>query len=310
MFLVLATSPAYRRNTHFNYITTERISIMTPLSDTEFKQLRDYIEKSCGIALGDEKAYLVENRLVGLLTDTGCATFGDLYRKAVSEPQLGLRDKIVDAMTTNETSWFRDLYPFQIFEQSLLKNFNQEIVSGARKKIRIWCAASSTGQEPYSLAITLQEFSRKVSTQPLQCTEIIATDISPSVLFLATTGRYDQISMSRGMPQELRDRYFTNSGNIWILTDKIRKMVTFKKLNLQEDFAHLGRFDIIFCRNVLIYFSESFKRRLLERFAGLLNPGGIFFLGASESMSNYSDRFTMVQETKHIYYKLGREVRV
>ncbi|HEX7511029.1 MAG TPA: protein-glutamate O-methyltransferase CheR [Chitinivibrionales bacterium] len=282
---------------------------MIALSDAEFKQFRDFIEKSCGISLGDEKAYLVENRLVGLLTETGAATFGELYRKAVNEPQLGLRDKIVDAMTTNETSWFRDLYPFSIFENTILKQFTQEIASGKRKRIRIWCAACSTGQEPYSLAMTLQEFSRKVSPQVLQCTEIIATDISPSVLFLAIAGRYDQISMSRGMPQELRDRYFTNSGKVWLLNDKIRKMVTFKKLNLQDDFAQLGVFDVVFCRNVLIYFSESFKRRLFERFAGLLNSGGIFFLGASESVSNYSNRFIMVQDNKHIYYKLDSGVR-
>jgi chemotaxis protein methyltransferase CheR len=282
---------------------------VTPLSELEFKQLREYIEKSCGIALGDEKAYLVENRLVGLLAEAGCASFGDLYRKAVGEPLLGLRDKIVDAMTTNETSWFRDQYPYEIFESTILKRFTQEISSGTRKKIRIWCAASSTGQEPYSLAMTLQEFSRKVSVLPLQCTEIIGTDISPSVLFLAIAGRYDQISMSRGMPQDIRDRYFTNTGKTWVLGDTIRKMVTYKKLNLQDDFSALGKFDVIFCRNVLIYFSDTFKRRLFDRFADLLNPEGIFFLGASESAGNYSNRFSMITQNKHIYYQIGKEIR-
>jgi chemotaxis protein methyltransferase CheR len=280
---------------------------VTPLSDIEFKQLREFIEKSCGIALGDEKAYLVENRLVGLLADAGCASFGELYKKAVSEPKLGLRDKIVDAMTTNETSWFRDKYPFDIFETTVLKKMTQEIMSGIRKKIRIWCAAGSTGQEPYSLAITLSEFSRKVSSQPLQCTEIIATDISPSVLFLAIAGRYDQISMSRGMPPELRDRYFTKSGKVWVLSEEIRKIVSFKKLNLQDDFSLLGKFDIVFCRNVLIYFSDSFKRRLFDKFADILNPGGIFFLGASESAGNYSNRFSMITENKHLYYRIEKE---
>ena len=282
---------------------------MTPLSDTEFKQLRDYIEKSCGIALGDEKAYLIENRLVGLLTEVGCASFGELYRKAVSEPRFGLRDKIVDAMTTNETSWFRDVYPFDIFENTLLKKYTQQIVSGSRNKIRIWCAASSTGQEPYSLAMTLQEYSRKVSVQPLPCTEIVATDISPSVLFLAIAGRYDQLSMSRGMPLELRDRYFTSDGKYWQLQEIVRKMVAFKKLNLQESFASLGKFDIVFCRNVLIYFSDSFKRTLFSRFAETLNPGGILFLGASESISSYTDRFTLMNQGKHLYYQMLPEVR-
>jgi len=279
---------------------------MNQLTDSEFKRLRDFIEKSCGIALGDEKAYLVENRLVGLLADAGCSSYAELYSKAVGNPQSGLRDKIVDAMTTNETSWFRDLYPFQILETVIFKRLSQELAAGKRSKIRIWCAASSTGQEPYSIAITLHEFSRKNSTTALQCTEIIATDISPSVLFLAIAGRYDQISMSRGMPQDIRDRYFTNSGKLWILSDKIRKMATFKKLNLQDNFSSLGKFDVIFCRNVMIYFSDLFKRDLFSRFAALLNPDGILFLGASESVSNYTTCFTMISENKHIYYQLGR----
>ncbi len=282
---------------------------MNLLTDIEFKQFREYIEKSCGISLGDEKAYLVENRLVGLLAEAGCTTFSDLYKKAVNEPQMGLRDKIVDAMTTNETSWFRDLYPYDIMERVIFKKFADELASGKRQRIRIWCAASSTGQEPYSIAMMLQEFCRKNSVLPLSCTEIIATDISPTVLFLAIAGRYDQIAMSRGMPLDIRDRYFTNSGKFWVLNDKIRKMVTYKKLNLQDDFSSLGRFDVLFCRNVMIYFSDAFKRQLFSRFCNVLNPEGFFFLGASESVSNYSDRFTMISDNKHIYYQLGREVR-
>jgi chemotaxis protein methyltransferase CheR len=282
---------------------------MNQLTDTEFRQLRDYIEKSCGIALGDEKAYLVENRLVGLLTESGCSSFSDLYRKAVNEPALGLRDKIVDAMTTNETSWFRDLYPYEILESVIFKQLTQEISAGARKKIRIWCAAGSTGQEPYSIAMALQEFARKVSVLPLNCSEIIATDISPSVIFLAIAGRYDQIAMSRGMPQETRDRYFTNAGKLWVLNDKIRKMVTYKKLNLQDDITALGKFDIIFCRNVMIYFSDAFKKSLFSRIAAALNPPGILFIGASESASNYSRQFSMITHNKHIYYQVVREVR-
>jgi chemotaxis protein methyltransferase CheR len=282
---------------------------MNQLTDREFKQLREYIEKSCGIALGDEKAYLVENRLVGLLSQAGCATFSDLYHKAVSDPALGLRDKIVDAMTTNETSWFRDLHPFDIMERVVFRKFADEISAGRRQKIRIWCAACSTGQEPYSLAMTLHEFCRKNSVLPLSSTEIVSTDISPTVLFLAIAGRYDQIAMSRGMPQDIRDRYFIKSGKVWILNDKIRKMSTFKKLNLQDDFSSLGRFDVVFCRNVMIYFSDAFKRQLFTRFASVLNPGAYFFLGASESATSYSDKFTMINDNRHLYYQYGREVR-
>jgi chemotaxis protein methyltransferase CheR len=280
---------------------------MNQLTDIEFKALRDYIEKSCGIALGDEKAYLVENRLAGLLAEANCSSFSELHRKAVNEPGLGLRDKIVDAMTTNETSWFRDVVPFEILCDEVFKKYTQEIASGQRNKIRIWCAACSTGQEPYSIAIKLQEYARKISAFPLQNTEIIATDISPSVLFLAIAGRYDQISMSRGMPLDIKDRYFTNTGKIWVLSDAIRKMVTFKKLNLQENFIALGKFDIVFCRNVMIYFSDAFKRQLFVRFADILNKEGYLFLGASESMNAYTDRFTMISQNRRIYYQVKKE---
>jgi chemotaxis protein methyltransferase CheR len=282
---------------------------MNQLTDTEFRQLREYIEKNCGIALGDEKTYLVENRLVGLLAETGSSTYADLYHKAVHQPQLGLRDKIVDAMTTNETSWFRDQYPFEILEQIILPHYAQEIASGKRRKIRIWCTACSTGQEPYGIAMVVQEYARKNPSFPLQSAEIVGTDISPTVLFLALAGRFDQIAMSRGMPQNIRDRYFEQNGRLWVLNEKIRKMVTFKKLNLQDDFISLGRFDVIFCRNVMIYFSDVFKRQLFSRFTAVGNPGAYLFLGASESITNYSDKFTMLNNNKHIYYQLGREGR-
>ncbi|MDD5674978.1 MAG: protein-glutamate O-methyltransferase CheR [Chitinivibrionales bacterium] len=282
---------------------------MNQLSDTEFKQLRNYIEKNCGIALGDEKAYLVENRLAGLLAQTNSASFDELLRKAVGQPELGLRDKIVDAMTTNETSWFRDQYPYEILDTTIFKQFSRELAAGRCKKVRIWCAACSTGQEPYSVALTLREFARKNPGSPLQNAELIATDISPSVLFLAIAGRFDQIAMSRGMPPEIRDRYFTSSGKVWVLNDAVRKMVTFKKLNLQDDFLSLGKFDLVFCRNVMIYFSDTFKRDLFKRIAALTQPGGVLFLGASESAVPYTDQFTMISENRHLYYKLRKEAR-
>jgi chemotaxis protein methyltransferase CheR len=282
---------------------------MNQLTDLEFKALRDYIEKSCGIALGDEKAYLVENRLAGLVAETCCSSFGDLHRKAVNEPGLGLRDKIVDAMTTNETSWFRDSFPFEVLETDIFRQFAQETATGRRSQVRIWCAASSTGQEPYSIAIKLQEFNRKNPSLALSNVEITATDISPTVLFLAIAGRYDQISMSRGMTQEIKDRYFSANGKVWMLNDALRKMVVFKKLNLQESFISLGKFDLIFCRNVMIYFSDAFKRQLFTKFVESFNKGGYLFIGASESISNYSDKFTMISKDKRIYYQVNKEAR-
>ena len=274
------------------------------LTDNEFRQLREYIEINCGISLGDEKAYLVESRLAKLLTETGSASFGELCNKAKADPTLGLRDKIVDAMTTNETLWFRDSAPFQILEQVLLKQMDKEMETGRRQKIRIWSAACSTGQEPYSIAMTLQEFARKYSVRPLQNVEIIATDISPTVLFLAMAGRYDQIAISRGLSEDVRNRYFNPNGKIWTLNDKIKKMVKFKKLNLQENLGILGNFDIIFCRYVTIYFSDAFKRDLFSRISALLKPNGHLLLGASESLGNYSTEYQMLTHDGHIYYQV------
>jgi len=272
------------------------------LSETEFRQLRAYIEKNCGIALGDEKTYLIESRLSGILVSSGSASFAELYAKAVGDRTLSLRDKIVDAMTTNETLWFRDEGPFTILDDLLLKDFEAMIVSGKKAKIRIWSAGCSTGQEPYSIAMTLCEYKRKHPSFPLDRVEILASDISPSVLFLAVSGRYDNLSISRGLPEMLRDRYFEFNGKIWILKDVVRKMVTFKKLNLQEDLRHLGPFDAVFCRYVIIYFSTEFKKRLLAQFADLLRPNGYLFLGGAESVSGYTSEFHILTHKNKMYY--------
>lgn len=281
---------------------------MAGLNDNEFKLLREFIEKSCGICVGDEKAYLIESRLSGIMVQMGCSTFSDFYQKTVNDKSLGLRDKIVDAMTTNETLWFRDGHPYKILEEMVFKQMADEIMQGRRKRIRIWSAACSTGQEPYSIAMALQEFARRHSVLPLEFVEIVATDISPSALFLAQAGRYDKLSISRGLPEEMRNRYFQSSGNLWILKDNIKKMVTFRKFNLQEDFGGLGRFDIIFCRNVAIYFSERFKRDLFRRFASLLRPDGYLFIGASESLTGYSAEYLMMTLDKGMYYRVKPEV--
>ncbi|MFH0920651.1 MAG: protein-glutamate O-methyltransferase CheR [Fibrobacterota bacterium] len=281
---------------------------MASLTDSEFRQLRTFIEQSCGICVGDEKAYLIESRLSGLMVQAGCTGFTEFYQKAVGDRTLGLRDKIVDAMTTNETLWFRDTHPFKILEEAILRPMADEILAGRRKKIRIWSAACSTGQEPYSIAMTLQEFARRHSVLPLEYVEIIATDISPSALFLAQAGRYDKLSISRGLPEEMRNRYFEAVGSLWVLKDNIKKMVTFRKFNLQESLTGLGHFDIVFCRNVAIYFSEPFKKDLLLRLARTLRPDGFLFIGASESLTHYTAEFLMMTIDKGMYYRVKPEV--
>jgi chemotaxis protein methyltransferase CheR len=268
------------------------------ITDQEFQLLRDYIEKHCGISLDRNKMYLIESRLNTLMIENGCENYNALYRKASSDTTNGLRDKIIDAMTTNETLWFRDNGPYNSL-RDLLSVYSSEFRSGKRAKLRIWSSACSSGQEPYSIAITILES----GIRPEQV-EIIATDISSTVLFMAKLARYDAIAINRGLSPEMRDRYFTSEGRVWKLADKVKQMVTLKKMNLQESFASIGKCDIVFCRNVLIYFSEAFKRDIFSRLAALLRPSGYLFIGASESLSTYSNEYSMVKGSHGIYYQV------
>jgi len=274
------------------------------LDNKELKLLRAYIEKHCGIALSDEKAYLIENRLAALMATQGCASFSEFYYKALADKSELLRDKIIDAMTTNETLWFRDASPFAIMRDKILPQVAAEIREGKRSALRIWCAACSSGQEPYSLAITIAEFRKKHPAPGPEQVEITATDISPTMLFIAKNGRYDDLQMSRGMPGELLSRYFKKDGSAWTIDVSIKKMVQFKKHNLQDARPVQSKHDIIFCRNVLIYFSDELKIKLLGSFAELLRPSGYLITGASESVGNYSREFRMLSHADGLYYQV------
>jgi chemotaxis protein methyltransferase CheR len=270
----------------------------------EFRLIRDYVEKHCGIHLSDDKTYLVETRLTTLMFEQGCNTFGELYNHAVLDKTHTLRDKIIEAITTNETFWFRDIHPFSILAEVMLKKYVDEIVAGRRSKIRFWCCACSTGQEPYSIAMTFLEFIRRYPQLKPEHIEILATDISSTVLFLGKLGRYDNLAITRGLDDEYRNRYFVQNNKIWTISDEVKKMVRFQKLNLQENFAHLGKQDVIFCRNILIYFSLEFKQDILKRIAALLRPSGFLFLGASESIIMFTQEYEMQRHAMGLYYQV------
>ncbi len=273
------------------------------ISTSEFKLLRDFIEKSCGISLGDEKAYLIETRLAGLLAETGSPDYGSFYRLASSGLDHKLRDKIVDAMTTNETLWFRDGHPFLILRDKLLPPLIESLLAGARFRVRIWSAASSTGQEPYSIAITILEACRANPRLRPDMFEILATDISPSALFVANSGRYDVAAIARGLAEDIRDRYFRKEGNVWVVDEAVKKLVTFRKFNLQDALDPLGKFDVVFMRYVAIYFAEDFKRRLFGNVARLLAPNGHLIISAVETLMGICDDFEALQHFNGTYHR-------
>ncbi|MDM8549633.1 protein-glutamate O-methyltransferase CheR [Desulfobacterales bacterium HSG2] len=282
---------------------------MLRINEQEFKLLRDFIENECGVMLGKEKAYLIENRLSKLAKDCGCNTFGEFYRKLSNSRRTDeLRSLTVDAITTHETLWFRDQQPFKILEERLLPEYQKAIQQGKRADIKIWSAACATGQEPYSIAMTAMEFYLRTGCEEESCCRqmnILATDVSSAILAAAEAGRYDANAMTRGLPSESLNRYFKKEKNEWILNPEIRNMVTFRQLNLKDPIAGIiGPFDIIFLRNVIIYFSETFKKLLLNRVAGLLNPGGYLFLGAGETVGGYSEAFEILEYDGTIFYQI------
>ncbi|MFN8614368.1 MAG: protein-glutamate O-methyltransferase CheR [Vampirovibrionales bacterium] len=278
------------------------------INTCEFAELRDFLETHCGIALDANKTYLVESRLTQLLLELGFSTFSELnvqLRQAKVGGNKQLVDQIIDAMTTNETYWFRDGAPYDMLYNVLLPEFEQQLASGKKQKIRIWSAACSTGQEPYSIAILIHELARKGKGRKLlENVEILATDISRTALTLAKSGRYNKISMARGIEDEYKLRYFDNSDTISVLKPEIKNMVTLKQFNLQDSFKVWGQFDLILLRNVAIYFSRDFKRDLYTKVAGALYPGGYFMLGSSEFLMECQELYERQSYERCSYYRV------
>lgn len=271
----------------------------------EFERMRNFIKDVCGIYLSDDKSYLVESKLSGLLAESGMHSFEELYRKIYSSSDQQMIDNMIDMLTTNETFWFRDKYPWQIMEDLLLPFYIDQLRSGKKSRIRIWSAACSSGQEPFSTAMCINNYleMRNICDIKPEQFDILATDISGSIIQIAGMGRYDGISISRGLDDKYKYRYFKNSGGVWCLDDRIRSMVKFRKFNLQNDFGILGSFDVIFCRNALIYFSDCLKKEVIKKTAASVEQGGVLFIGSSELLTDYEDVYSMEQHGNGIYFK-------
>ncbi|MCV6613748.1 MAG: protein-glutamate O-methyltransferase CheR [Cellvibrionaceae bacterium] len=269
---------------------------IAPNAAIEFERFREFLRSECGIHLADNKQYLVATRVKQILEHNKLGSLSELLSRATISPQLRLA--VVDAMTTNETYWFRDTYPFDLLRNSLLRELAESPRPGQRS-IRIWSAACSSGQEPYSISMCASDAAGL--KLPV---EISATDISPSMLAAAREATYERMAMSRGMSDNLRERYFTKIGEeLWQVNTDIRQRVSFQTLNLMHSFASLGKFDVIFCRNVLIYFDADLKRDILNRLRDSLNPGGVLVLGASEGMGSWVDMFEMINCRPGICYR-------
>ena len=257
--------------------------------DNSFNYVRDFVRAEAGIVLDAGKEYLVESRLAPIVRSEGLGSIDALVQSLRTSKQTELHRKVVDAMTTNETTFFRDVDPFEFLRTDVLPR----LIAARRvsKRLSIWYAASSTGQEPYSVSILLREHFPELSDWRI---EQVGTDISHKALDRAREGKYSQLEVNRGMPAKLLLKYFDKRGLDWQLKDNIRSMVSYQELNLNGSWPRLGPFDIVFIRNVMIYFDVAAKKSILGRIHDLLRPDGYLFLGAAETTLNLDDRFARV----------------
>ena len=266
---------------------------MTPF---DYDYLRKLLKERSGLVLSDDKQYLIESRLLPLARKAGIGGIGELVQKMKGGGAEALIVDVVEAMTTNETFFFRDKVPFEHFKNTILPSLLRE--RAARRSLRIWCAAASTGQEPYSLAMILKDMAMELAGWRI---EIVATDLSMEVLEKSKSGIYSQFEVQRGLPIQLLVRHFKQIGDMWQVNPDIRAMVQFRQLNLLNDFAHLGTFDVIFCRNVLIYFDQETKVAIFNRLLRVHEAGGYLLLGAAETVVGLTDTYRPCPDHRGLY---------
>jgi chemotaxis protein methyltransferase CheR len=263
---------------------------------TDFEFICQILRERSGLVLTNDKAYLLESRLLPVARKWKLATFDDLVRVIRSKMDEAVIRDVVEAMTTNESFFFRDTKPFEQFKQvvlpAMLKN------RAASRVIRIWSAACSSGQEPYSLAMILSEMANELNGWKI---EIVGSDLSTEILGRAKEGIYSQFEVQRGLPITLLVKYFAQVGDRWQINAKIRSMVQYREFNLLHDPAPLGRFDVVFCRNVLIYFDQPTKSRVLNSIAKVMPEDGFLFLGGAETVLGITDRFHMMAGQRGVY---------
>lgn len=266
---------------------------MTP---QDYDHIRKMLRERSGLVLSSEKQYLVESRLLPVVRKAGLANLAELVKALKAAPTTPLSVSVVEAMTTNESFFFRDKLPFEHFRDMVMPALLQ--ARAAERHIRIWCAAAATGQEPYSLAMALKEMAGKVAGWTI---EIFATDISSAALDKAKAGLYSQFEVQRGLPIQMLVKYFTQVGDFWQISPELRGMVGYRHFNLLQDFSGFGMFDVVFCRNVLIYFDQDTKIAVLNRLAKAMRPDSYLMLGAAETVVGLTAAFKPMAEHRGVY---------
>lgn len=269
------------------------------ITATDFRYISELVRSRSAIVLEPGKEYLVESRLIPLARSEGLADLAAVVIKLRTTRDAALATKVVEAMTTNETSWFRDQHPFDLFTRTVLPAL--ATARSASKRLDVWCAAASSGQEPYSLAMLLQDW---LITRPGWQARITATDISEDILAKARAARYSQLEVNRGLPAAMLVRHFDRAGTEWQVKEPLRRMIDYRQLNLAVPFPPMATYDVVFCRNVLIYFDTPTKKAILQRIRRVLKPDGYLFLGGAETTLNLDDAFTRVHVDKATCYQL------
>ena len=280
---------------------------MLEIDQTEFRLWSRYVYDISGISLEPAKSYLIESRLGPLLKEYACRTFSDLYQRSKMDSTQTIEKRIVDQITTNETFFFRDNAPFEMLKYKILPDIvdrkTQKAFSSCPVALRIWSAGCSTGQEVYSIAIALKEI--LVDLNKYHVT-VLGTDISSMAIARASHGKYSRFEMDRGLTSERMEQYFIREGEAWKIKDEIRAMATFKKINLMQPFEGLGKFDIIFCRNVAIYFTMDDRKKLFRHIEDVLAVDGELIIGSTESLTGIAPQFEPKRYLRSVFYQLKK----
>ena len=277
---------------------------MIKITPQEFDIFTRYILEISGIALAKGKEYLVETRLSPLVEELGCTSFTDFHRRVKADLKKDLEKRIIDGISTNETYFFRDKTPFELLQYKIIPDLidrRTKVKTGLKTNIRLWSAASSTGQEIYSIAMTLAEIGITPANYNIK---LLGTDISDAAVAQASYGWYNKFEIARGLDPKRLTRFFNQDKDGWRIKDEIRFMAQFKQTNLMKPLLGLGKFDVILCRNVMIYFTQEDRRKIYSNLAKLLEPDGYLIIGSTESLANDSDLFVPQRYLKSVFYQL------